>query len=78
MTAAAQRPASCATDDGRLHTGSGLLAQSLVGSLAAQGSVRAIEIVEVLPFLELGGERSGVVEQDAIEEPVELVSVDPM
>jgi hypothetical protein len=45
--------------------------------LAGQGSVRAIEIVEVLPFLELGGEQPGVVEHDAIEEPVELVSVDP-
>ena len=54
--------ASRATDDGRLHTGSGLLAQSLVESLAAQGSVRAIEIVQVLPFLELGGEQPGVVE----------------
>ena len=78
MTAAAQRPAGRATDDGRLHTGSGLLAQSLVESLAAQGSVRAIEIVQVLPFLELGGEQPGVVEDDAIEEPVELVGVDPM
>ena len=78
MTAAAQRPASRATDDGRLHTGSGLLAQSLVESLAAQGSVRAIEIVQVLPFLELGGEQPGVVEHDAIEEPVELVGVDPL
>jgi len=46
--------------------------------LAAQGSVPAIEIVQVLPFLELGGEQPGVVEHDAIEEPVELVGVDPM
>ena len=67
----------CATDDGRLHTGSGLLAQSLVRSLAAQGSMRAVEIVEVLPFLELGGEQLSVVVHDAVEEPVELFGVDP-
>jgi hypothetical protein len=70
--------ASCATDDGRLHKGPGLLAQSLVGSLATQASVRAVEIVEVLPLLELGGEPPGVVEHHAIEEPVELVGLDPM
>lgn len=40
--------------------------------------MRAVEIVEVLPLLELGGEEPGVVEHHAIEEPVELVGVDPV
>ena len=35
-----------------------------------------MEVVEVLPFLKLGGEQAGVVDDDAVEESVELLSVD--
>jgi hypothetical protein len=38
--------------------------------------VRALEIVEVLPLLELDIEELRVVHDDAVEEPVELVPVD--
>jgi hypothetical protein len=40
--------------------------------------MRAVEIVEVFPLLELGGEELGVVEHHAIEEAIELIGVDPM
>jgi hypothetical protein len=33
-------------------------------------------VVEVLPFLELVVEQVGVVDDDAVEEPVELLGVD--
>ena len=36
------------------------------------------EVVEVLPFLELFVEEAGVVDNDALEEPVELLLVDPV
>jgi hypothetical protein len=36
------------------------------------------EVVEVLPFLKLFVEEAGVVDDDAFEEPVELLLVDPM
>ena len=36
----------------------------------------AVEVVEVLPFLELVGEQAGVVDDDAVQEPVELLGVD--
>jgi hypothetical protein len=35
-----------------------------------------VEVVEVFPFLELLVEEAGVVDHDAIEEPVELLGVD--
>ena len=42
-------------------------------SLAAVG---AVEVVEVLPLLELLGEELGVVDDDAVEQSVELLGVD--
>jgi len=44
--------------------------------LAIKSCVRAIEIVEVLPLLELGVEELAVVHDDALEHPVELFVVD--
>ena len=38
----------------------------------------AVEVVEVLPFLELVVEELGVVDDDAVEHPVELFGVDPV
>ena len=38
----------------------------------------AVEVVEVLPLLELLVEEAGVVDDDALEEPVELFVVDPV
>ena len=66
----------CATDGGWLHVGRGLLAQSVVGSLPAEAAVRAMEVVEVLPFLEPVVEQAGVVDDDPVQEAVELLGVD--
>ena len=38
----------------------------------------AMVVVEVLPFLELVVEQLGVVDDDALELPVELLAVDPV
>ena len=38
--------------------------------------MRAVEIVEVLPLLELGVEELGVVDDHPLQQPVELVIVD--
>ena len=40
--------------------------------------MRALEVVVVLPFLELGREHLGVVDHDSVEQPVELLGVDPV
>ena len=66
----------CATDGGWLHLGGGLLAESVIGSLAVESAVGSVEVVVVLPLLELVVEQLGVVDHDAVEEPVELLSVD--
>lgn len=38
----------------------------------------SVEIIEVLPLLELLVEQPGVVNHDAVEHPVELLIVDPV
>ena len=38
----------------------------------------AMVVVEVLPFLELVVEQLGVIDDDALELPVELLAVDPV
>lgn len=52
--------------------------QSLIGRQALQSTVRALEIVEALPFLELGVEELGVVDHHAGEHAVEVLVVDAM
>jgi hypothetical protein len=54
----------------------GFLAEALVGCLAAEGAVRAMVVVVVLPLLQFVGEQAGVVDDLAFEEPVELFGVD--
>jgi hypothetical protein len=71
-------PELCAADGARSHRASRLLPESLVGRLASQGSVRSVEVVEVLPLLELVVEQLCVVHHDAIEHPVELLLIDPV
>ena len=50
----------------------------LVGRLAAECSVRAVVVVMILPFLQLVGEETGVVDDLALQEAVELLGVDPV
>jgi hypothetical protein len=45
-------------------------------SLAAEAAVGAVVVVVVLPFVELVVEDLGVVDEGAVEEPVELLGVD--
>ena len=40
--------------------------------------MRSVEVVEVLPLLELLVEEPGVINDDSLEEPVELLGVDTM
>jgi hypothetical protein len=44
--------------------------------LSAQASVGAVEVVEILPLLELGVEQLSVVHHHAVQHPIELFSVD--
>src|SRR5918995_124869 len=69
---------SCATDEERLRPGLGALLESLIGRLAVQTTMRPMVVVEVFPFLELVVEHLGVVDNDPLEEPVELLGVDAM
>ena len=68
----------CATDIGGLHRALGLLFWSLVGCLAIEAAVGSVEVVEVLPLLELVFEQFRVVDDDTVEHPLELLLVDPM
>jgi hypothetical protein len=52
------------------------LAEAFVGGLAAEAAVRAMVVVEVLPFLEFVVVQLGVVDDDAFELAVELLAVD--
>src|SRR6266536_1177835 len=63
----------CATDGYRSRPGPGLLPDSLIRRLAAQVTVRSVEVVEVLPLLEPVVEQLRVVDHDAIEHSVELL-----
>jgi hypothetical protein len=54
------------------------LPQPLVGCLAAEAAVGAMVVVEVLPLGELVVEQLGVVDDDAAQEAVELLGVDPV
>ena len=56
----------------------GLLPEAFVGCLAAEGTVRPMVVVEVLPLLEAFVEQVGVVDDDALELAVELFAVDPV
>src|SRR3989304_7522417 len=49
---------------------------AFVGGLAAEAAVGSVVVVEVLPFLKLWVEQFGVVDDDSVEHPVELFSVD--
>src|ERR1700682_945468 len=51
-------------------------AQTFVGSMAPERRVRTVEVVEVLPLLELGIEERGVVDDHAVEQSVELFVID--
>ena len=51
----------CATDGVHLQRGLGQLPQALIGSPASEGAVQSGEIVEALPFVELGVDELGVV-----------------
>ncbi len=69
----------CATDDHRLRLGRGLLLEAFVGCLAAEAAeaaVGATVVVVVLPLAQFVVEDLGVVDDDAVEEPVELLGVD--
>jgi hypothetical protein len=48
------------------------------GVWPAHASPRAVAIVEVLAHVELGAEQPSVVEHHTVEQPIELVGVDPM
>jgi hypothetical protein len=56
----------------------GFLAEAFVGRLAVQSAVRTVVVVVVLPLLQTVGEQVGVVDDLALEEPVELLGVDPV
>jgi hypothetical protein len=74
-------PQKCRADVDRLLGGrclGGFLAAPFVGGLAAEAAMGAMVVVEVLPFLELVVEQLGVVDDDALELPVELLAVDPV
>jgi hypothetical protein len=72
-------PRACAggaSDGDGLHAGLGSLLESLIRRLAAQTAVGPVVVVEVLPFLELVAVDLGVVDDHAVEQPVELLGVD--
>ena len=46
--------------------------------MAAEGAVGPVKVVVILPLLELVAEQPGVVDDLALEEPVELFGVDPV
>jgi Transposase IS116/IS110/IS902 family len=56
----------------------GLLPQSLIRGLPVEAAVRPVVVVEVLPLFEAGVEDVHVVDDDALEQPVELLRVDAM
>jgi hypothetical protein len=68
----------CATDGGWLHAGLGSLLESLIGGLAAQATVGAVVVVEVLPLPQLVVEDLGVVDHHPVQQLVELLSIDPV
>ena len=72
--------AQCATDGLGLQLGLGCLGcfllYSFVWGLSSECSVGSVEVVEVLPFVEFVVEHFGVVDDDAVEEPVEFFVVD--
>ncbi len=55
-----------------------LLSQSLIRRLTAQSAVGTSVVVEVLQFAELLVEDLRVVDDHTLEEPVELLGIDPM
>ena len=68
----------CAANDDGLHAGLGLCSRSvsLEGGLAVESAVWAVVVVVDLPFLEFGVEDVDVVDDDAVEQPAELLGVD--
>lgn len=52
------------------------LSESLIGCLAIEAAVRTVIVVVVLSLFEFGVEDVDVVDDDAIEQPVELLGVD--
>ena len=54
------------------------LPEAFVGCLAVQSAMRTVVVVVVLPLLQLLGEDVGVVDGLAVDEPVELLGVDPV
>ena len=73
------RPAQgCASDGEGLHPGLGALLKSLIWGLAVEAAVGPVVVVEVLPLLELVVEHLGVVDDHAVQQPVELLGVNAM
>jgi hypothetical protein len=66
----------CACDGGHLRRDGCLLTQSLIRRLAVEGAVGPVEVVVVLPLAELVVEKLRVVDDLALEQPVELLLVD--
>ena len=52
--------------------------ESLIGGLAAQATVGAVVVVEVLPLAQLVVEDLGVVDHHPVQQLVELLSIDPV
>jgi hypothetical protein len=44
--------------------------------LAAEGSMRSVEVVKVFPPFQASIEQAGVIVHDALEHPVELLLID--
>jgi hypothetical protein len=61
-----------------MTVGLGFLLEAFVGWLAVKSAVGAVVVVLVLPLLQLLGEQVDVVDDLAVEEPVELLGVDPV
>ena len=53
-----------------------LLFEPFVWGLSVEAAVGPVEVVEVFPLLQLVVEELGVVDDDAVEHPVELFVVD--
>jgi hypothetical protein len=56
----------------------GFLPEAFVGCLAVQSAMRTVVVVVVLPLLQFLGEQAAVVDDLALEEPIELLGVDPV
>ena len=54
------------------------MSSAFVGSLAVEAAVGWVEVVEVLPLLEVVVGDLGVVDHHLVEHSVELLGVDPM